>query len=97
MKFYENNIELSDKHVLWQLHNDNLSAIESEYLWNDLIMESYHNFKRIYGVDFEMLGRSGRHICVEDTPKNRMNYCRMVKTIDKMQKYMVETFNSARA
>lgn len=95
MKFYENYIELSDAHVIWQLNNPNLNEEESEFVWSDIINDCSKEFKRIYGCDFYMLGRSGRHVCVEDTPQNRQRWYRMKMTIDRLQKWMVAQFNNS--
>lgn len=95
MKTYEKYIELSDAHVCWKLYNPRLNAEQSETVYQFLIDTAWRKFKEIYGTRFCMLGRSGRHICVENTPKNRQNYCRMKRTIERLQKEMIKTFNNA--
>lgn len=96
MKIYEGYIELSDAHVAWKLNNTNLNYEDSEYLYQQLIDECNENFKKIYGCEFYMLGRSGRHVCVEDTPQNRQRWYRMKSTIERLQKYLISEFNSTK-
>ncbi len=37
------------------------------------------DFEAETGVRVFLLGRSGRHVCVEDTPRNRRHYARLRK------------------
>lgn len=96
MKFYENYIELSDAHVMWRLNNPNLNNDEVYIVWQYLINECNDAFREAYGCSFYMLGRSGRHVCVEDTPKNRQRWYFMKNKIEKLQKWMVEEFNKTK-
>lgn len=95
MKFYENCIELSDRHVLWDIHNASIKEEDFEPYYQYLVDVCSNEFRDIYGCDFYMLGRSGRHICVEDTPANRQSYCRMKRTVERLQNWMIETYNKA--
>lgn len=97
MKLYENCIELSDKHVMWDMHNSNLNPTASDYAYTILVHECIREFSNIYGCWFYLYGRSGRHVCVEDNPKNRKAYCRMKRTIERQQKWLVKTFNSLKS
>lgn len=36
--------------------------------------EALREFQRTHGIELFCLGRSGRHICIEDTPTNRRRY-----------------------
>lgn len=95
MKTYDKYIELSDKRIMWNLYNDKISQETADILYNSLVENAFWAFFEIYGTHFVQLGRSGRHICVENTPKNRQNYCRMVKTIERLQREIINKFNSA--
>lgn len=96
MKFYEGCIELSDEHLIWKLNNPYLDEEDGKTLYGWLIEDCQTEFKRLYGIEFYMMGRSGRHICVENTPKNRQSYYRMKCTIERLQKAFVSEFNSTK-
>lgn len=38
------------------------------------VREAIQAFERLHDVDILELGRSGRHICIADTPRNRKRY-----------------------
>lgn len=94
MKLYENYIELSDKHVMWDMHNSKLSNIEAEGAYNLLVAECLREFKDIYGREIALLGRSGRHVCVANDPFNRQSHYRMTRTIERQQKWLIKVLNS---
>lgn len=77
-------IELSANHVLWKLKGFD----ENLYY---LLLHQYRNeFMDMYGAELHYLGRSGRHVCVANTPKNRHNHYRMSRTVYRMQKDLVK-------
>lgn len=88
--FRKDMLELSDNRLWWDIANhnkDNKDVLELDVdtlciLYTSIINEHYHT-----NVCF--CGRSGRHVCVDDTPTNRRNYAHMVKTVDTMQKLIV--------
>lgn len=65
-------LELHDHHTYWQIDNPRLSSMEPVYMLTDMYLEilqkSFKNLK-VYAV-----GRSARHICIDDTPVNRRRY-----------------------
>lgn len=84
-------LELSDKHLDWDIcsaldkETDEFFDIHVQCLCDhfcELFEEHYHT--AVY-----RLGRSGRHVCVEDTAANRRRYEHMVKAVDAMQKMIV--------
>lgn len=90
---YKKYIELSDKHTLWQIANDKFPSDEiaaEEY--NDQVEQALEEFKESTGVELLLLGRSGRHACVELNYHNAVNYSELVgkqsELEDKVIKYM---------
>ena len=37
-------------------------------------MDAIHDFEDRFGVTIRLLGRSGRHVCIDNTPENRRRY-----------------------
>ena len=94
-KFYkewngEKYLELHDNHTMWNINKDfhwedyenavHLACIEMERRYKDLT---------IY-----LLGRSGRHVCVEDTPTNRRRYQRLIECAKKLEQEIIDYFNN---
>jgi hypothetical protein len=52
-------------------------------------MEQHFKDLKVYA-----LGRSGRHICVEDTPINRRRYKHLVAYAEKLEQELVNYFNN---
>ena len=44
------------------------------WAYENAVAEACDDFEREHDVALYQLGRSGRHICIDDTPKNRRNY-----------------------
>jgi hypothetical protein len=88
---FEKMLELSDMHVLW-----NCGTLESDKdfkCYNMLCDEKKAEFEEIYQVEVFCLGRSGRHVCVRDTAKNRMSYANMKRTVSRMQREIIARFS----
>lgn len=83
-------LELSDNRLWWDIANHNKANEDVLEAYVDNLCILYKNiFKEHYHTTAWFCGRSGRHICVDDTPTNRRNYAHMVKTVDTMQKLIV--------
>lgn len=83
-------LELHDNHTIWNINKDfDLNDYESEVLIATLVMESYFKGLQIY-----QLGRSGRHICVEDTPINRRRYKHLVVRAKQLEEDLINYFNN---
>lgn len=82
-------LELSDERVLWKItgHFD-------EEFWSILVASELRRFMVQFGTPVYALGRSGRHICVDDTNVNRKWYRRMAEWVEDAQKELVENWNS---
>ena len=85
----ETMLELSDKRVLWDVDIADKTQEREYYIEcrNALADLSNH-----YHTEFGGFGRSGRHICVRDTPANRRNYRHMVKAVEREQERIIEMF-----
>ena len=83
-----NYLQLSDEHILWNVHS---KFDENEY--DVLCKNALERLKNKYGVEFFMLGRSGRHVCVEDTLENRKNFGSMKSDVEDEQKELVKKLN----
>lgn len=82
-------IELSDKHILWHIKFSNDKKLED---YNANIDALSQEFQRLYNTDLLLVGRSGRHVCVRNTPANRKNMCRMKRTVCRMQNQLLQQF-----
>lgn len=89
-EFRKDMLELSDNHLWWDIANHNKANKNILEVHIDSLCIIYANiFKEHYHTTAWFCGRSGRHICVDDTPTNRRNYAHMVKAVEIMQKLIV--------
>ena len=84
----ETMLELSDEHVLWKVDIGHIQADDYSIECNNALAK----LSKHYHTKFGAFGRSGRHICVPDTPANRRNYRHMVKAVEREQKRIIEMF-----
>lgn len=98
---YENNIyyddklrkdmlQLSDERLLWKIENDNFD----ETKWNLYCQDLVDSFEETYNTEIYLLGRSGRHVCVDNTVENKLRFYDMQKTVEDMQKELVYEFSN---
>lgn len=86
----EDLIELSDEHILWYVKFLNDEEYDDYMLMcRQLALE----FEEIYGTDLIYAGRSGRHVCVKDTPDNRRQLMNMQHTVYRLQNEILMRFN----
>ena len=79
-------LELSDNHIMWDINRHNVNEREiSEFEFFDTCNTMIAAFEEHYHCRVYRLGRSGRHVCVEDTPTNRRLYWAMKTAVEKMQ------------
>ena len=88
-------LELSDRHVLWDIstynvHDNDITDSFLEWICNKFAAI----FNKHYHTEVYFCGRSGRHVCVEDTAVNRRNYPYMCKAVEIMQRLII--FNATR-
>ena len=83
----DNMLELSDRHMLWEVHNN---FNEGEYY--ALCDQAIEKLSQHYHTEFGRYGRSGRHVCVPDTPMNRRHYSYMVAAVKREQDKILKKY-----
>ena len=83
-------LELHDHHTIWQIDNN--------FKWEDyedyVSICLYNMEKHFKDLNVYTLGRSGRHVCVDDTPTNRRRYNHLVAYAEKMEQWLISYFNN---
>lgn len=88
--FKRDMLELSDRRVLWNITCDNF---DEDLYW--ISAESAaRRFMTQFGVPVYIVGRSGRHVVVEDNRENRKWYRRMVEYVREKQDELIEAWNN---
>ena len=88
--YREELIELSDEHIWWYIKFGPNDTDTHYYVFVQLMCEE---FKDIYGTDLILTGRSGRHVCVKDTPDNRRMFANMKRTVWRLQNKILKRFD----
>lgn len=83
-------LELNDNHTMWELTNENKSDEE----WASIVQSKLAQFKADTGVDLMLLGRMGRHACVEPTYDNCINFTYLQETQEKLEQEAIDEFNA---
>jgi hypothetical protein len=88
-EFREDMLEVSDRRMLWEIHSDDFN--EDEYY---LRCDAARNrLSQHYHTDIVFCGRSGRHVCMRNTPTNRRNYRHIVKAVRREQDEILKMYN----
>lgn len=75
---YEGKLELTAEHVYWKFYNPRFTDDPCfDDIYRMMVQDEIDDFKKKFGQDIYLLGRSGRHVCVDDTPENRERYFEM--------------------
>lgn len=82
-------LELSDNHTMYDL-NDNG---KSEEEWFSIVKSKEVEFENETDVPLRFLGRSGRHVCVDLTLENIINYDKLKEVQERLEKEAVAEFN----
>jgi hypothetical protein len=83
-------LELHDHHTIWKINKDfSLDDYADAVCLCRLEMQNH--FKDLI---IHQLGRSGRHICVDDTPVNRRRYRHLVAYAEKLERKIIDYFNN---
>ncbi len=83
-------LELNDNHTIWELTNENKSDEE----WASIVQSKQAQFKADTGVELMLLGRMGRHACVEPTYDNCLNFTYLQETQEKLEQEAIDEFNA---
>lgn len=89
IKLYEGYIELSDKHTLW-----NIEGHISDEEYSAQVEDALSRFEEETGTKAYCLGRSGRHVCVENTYANASRLDELREKQHTIENNMVEFINS---
>lgn len=82
-------LEVSDRHVLWRANVDE----ENEYDYYAECDKAIAELSEHYHTQLGCYGRSGRHVCIPDTPANRRNYRHIVKAVEREQDRLIKMFS----
>lgn len=83
-------LELHDRHVFWEVKNPNLT---DEFI-DEAVDHAIWNLELLYkNLKVFCLGRSGRHVCIEDTPINRRRYHAVRQKAERITDRLVEKLN----
>lgn len=84
-------LELSDNHTWWEINN----PLVTDDIF-DFYVDFYLELVRSHYKDLEigLYGRSGRHVCIKDTPKNRRRYLAVQKRFLAAEAEMVSCLNA---
>lgn len=90
----ENYLELHRNATERELDNPRVkSAEEATALYNDLVLWAIYEFEHRTGIGVFLLGRSGRHVCVEDTPANSRRYQHLKRLALKIERTVIADYN----
>ena len=105
IEYYQNGygpeyIQLSEERTIWKLdrldrHASDAEAEEWDFYYQSLVDEACDKFEQKSGVEVFLLGRNGRHVCVEDTDQNRRRYRSLCNLQMKLEDWVVNKFNKA--
>lgn len=82
-------LQLSDNHTLFKID----SGID-DVSYNLLIEDAAEAFESKTGVKIFGLGRSGRHICVENTPENILRYKELCDIQSELEQKVIDIANN---
>ena len=83
-------LELHDHHTLWKINKVfDFDEYDHEVLKAIFAMESRYKDLKVF-----QFGRSGRHICVPDTPINRRRYKALVQYAEQLEQMVINHFNN---
>lgn len=82
-------LELSDNHTLWDIDTPDFD--DEEYCF--VVESARKQFEEVTGVECFLVGRSGRHVCVEDTFDNATRYFELCDVQRDLEESVINTFN----
>ena len=86
---YQEMLEVSDRHMLWKVDLEK----HSEDKYDIACREALTKLSKHYHTELDCCGRSGRHICIPDTPANRRNYRHIVAAVEREQDHIIKQFS----
>ena len=82
-------LQLHDNRTLWKIDNPNLT----DEFYIQLVNDAIQAFEDSTEVKLYLLGRSGRHVCIEDTPSNSRQFHWLCKLALKLEKQVIKAAN----
>ena len=98
MKFYSDEgktfIQLSDNHTIHSIDiPDSYNEGEVDQIYWERVDEMCERFEEVTGVDLYLLGRSGRHVCVNYDIDNFINYDELCRIQTALEEELIDSFN----
>lgn len=94
IEYYEDTrnkyIQLSDNHTMYELNSDVEITFDQ---YSSLVETFLQRLQEEINVTVYALGRSGRHICIENTFDNALNYNKYVEAQSKYEQEMINYIN----
>ena len=81
-------LELSDRRILWSI--DNIDDDNEFFAIRDDLL---NQFEESNGTRVYLCGRSGRHVCVDDTEENENRYEELKENCNELQEALIRYFN----
>lgn len=93
---YEGELQLSDEPVLSsrEFNDIGLNDYDASNLYTQLVDDAGDEFKEQTGVELHLLGRSGRHACVDDTYSNASRFTELQQVQSKLVDELVDKYNN---
>lgn len=76
-----------------ELSNPRLDAEQGLALYTDLVLWAIYEFEHCANTKVFLLGRSGRHVCVEDTPENSRRYQHLKRLALQIERTVIDDYN----
>lgn len=84
-------LELSDNHTWWEIDNPEVSW----YIFDDFVAMYLNEVERKYkDLEIILAGRSGRHVCIKDTPVNRRRYWAVQEAVLDAERRLITELNA---
>ena len=87
-------LELNDNHTMWELDTVDNENVEAAWqLWDDIATDKCEEFKNETGVELSGAGRSARHMVVEPTYDNCMNFDYLQEVQERLEQEAIDQYN----
>ena len=89
-------LQLHDNHTLNQINipdTDTYTDKEIDEIYYQLVSSKVAEFEEETGLDLYLLGRSGRHVCVEDTADNVLMYPELRDLAERLEAEVIYDMN----
>lgn len=89
-------LQLHDHHTLWQIDNLELIGLD-DVIWLSITSQLQRLESSYKNLTVYALGRSGRHICIDDTPINRRRYTAIQNKCFELEEELIQYLNNYKA